>query len=117
MEQQPFYVGQKVVRTGKTTGPFCIKGKVYEVARQEQCVCGDWRVSMVDWPNHPHIGRMEKAICCNNLICSTGHYYARAKYFAPLNPPRVSAIPELLKAPVEERVDHRQPIKILTTDG
>lgn len=37
--------------------------------------------------------------------------------FAPLNPPRVSAIPELLKAPVEERLDHHQPVKILTTDG
>lgn len=101
MEQQPFYVGQKVVCV--SSNRVFTKGVPYTINECVMCECGTWYVSTKEEYNG---GCKVTCSKCHHLHTNTsGFWYAYASRFAPLNPPRVSAIPELLKAPVEETLD------------
>lgn len=118
MEQQPFYIGQKVVciATSMTNafGQRVVKGSIYIITDCRRCSCGEWSVTVEGIEGR---GKYSSCPRCIRIMDNNGgHAFISAHRFAPLNPPRVSAIPELLTEPVEERVDHHQPVKILT-DG
>lgn len=119
--EQPFYIGQKVVCVETGGNPFSgnqvIEGDVYTIASQVKCpLCGYWNVSVVEVNSHH--GYPNECCRCPHVIERVSTCVLIGSHrFAPLNPPRVNAIPELLKAPVEERVDHHHPVKILTKDG
>lgn len=104
MEQQPFYIGQKVVCVKDSDLQDFVGNLPPEIKKDVVYKTTVVRKSLV-FPDLWVVG-LEGVI---------GLYHSAL--FAPLNPPRVSAIPELLKAPVEERVDHHQPVKVLTKDG
>lgn len=110
--QPPFAVGQKIVRTGPTASGIVNHGDIVTVSILDQCPdCGNWKVNCVEFPSPPQ--RTPRSCACGFLGQDSGIYFGRCEFFAPLNPPRVSAIPELLKAPVEETLDVH-PVKILT---
>lgn len=108
--EKPFYIGQKVVCVEPCRILGAIKGEVYTVLDMlYHPATKDWEVGF------RHDDNPRGFLYCK-CGCKCGpYYYAYPRRFAPLNPPRVSAIPELLKAPVEETLDVH-PIKILT-DG
>lgn len=107
--QPPFAVGQPMVRIGHSGGGVLVKGNVYHCAGNHKCKCGKWHTYVKEFT------AKGKAWCpdCLTDLPFLGYRMDFSEYFAPLNPPRVSAIPELLKAPVEERLD-LHPVKILT---
>lgn len=92
MEQQPFYIGQKVVcvKVFNDNAPGVeglIKGRHYTVKAIEAHFHyeGAWAIGIEEGPDP-----------------DDRYHHSQ---FAPLNPPRVSAIPELLTEPVRETLD------------
>lgn len=83
----PFYVGQKVVRTGPTvetkSGRRVTKGSVYTVAFCYCCAsCSSWKVGILELPCATPT---QKATChCGCKKGNISHYVGSAKFFAPL---------------------------------
>ena len=80
MSYQPFYIGQKVIRIGKSN-KYVKKGNVYTVQDCFQCPnCGSWKITI------------EEALCggtfsceeCPTAIKYVSHMGGQAKNFAPV---------------------------------
>ena len=84
---QPFKVGQKVVRIGRTVPGICEKGKIYTVKTLHQCKCGTWKISCNEFPSakDADIGTCS---CGHKHIVDTHLYFGNCEYFAPLEEPK-----------------------------
>lgn len=97
MKNAPFYVGQRVVRTGPSNH-IVKKGDVGTVCAMKHCKCGKWQISLSEWPGSgPE--REEVVNCCGDVLTNEGLYWAHANKFAPIREVRDHkrvAVPEEL---------------------
>lgn len=83
MNNPPFKIGQKMVRTGPSRR-FVIKGNVYTSAGCFQCKCGQWKVLIKELPNVQGI----KHCTCGKCRTDSGYkeYFVElASCFAPID--------------------------------
>jgi hypothetical protein len=99
----PFYVGQRVVRTGNTN-EIVEHGKEYTVCECLICDdCGDWKVRV----SGTGTTRLKGQCSCGATLHTKGKYWGRAIFFAPIQPAYESATSEILSKfqPTDEKAD------------
>jgi hypothetical protein len=102
--EQPFQIGQRVIRTGPTVLPYCKKGELYTVKNLKQCPrCGDWKISCEEFPLRTDaIGHPDRCNC-GGIIIADGLAYGKAYHYAPVPPAYENISAELAKQGMEVR--------------
>lgn len=109
MDNAPFYIGQKVVRTGRSIGKF-IKGETYTISGFHQCKCGVWYVFIKELS----IGKCKliHETCGNKFDVPSGPWPGLAKNFSPIQH-QYSDITSELASQVTIGDTADQPVRVL----
>ena len=96
--EQPFKIGQKVVRIGKTVPGICEKGKIYTVKELFQCKCGDWKICCDEFPSAKG-AQIGFCSCGVKQFVHLEMYFGICENFAPIQRERINyvAVSETLR--------------------